>query len=74
MKDGKNDFRVKLTQQAIAEIVDYIDTKDFLEEVTGLKTPYMPYKDLQALYIIISLQKYLKERRCKPDFEVVLDE
>ncbi len=72
MNDGKSkDFKVKINRRDIVEIVDNsrqlrIIDLDFIRNAT--------VDDVQGAYIILSLQDFLRARRCDPDFEVCLAE
>lgn len=65
------EFRIKINRRDIVEIVDQarqlrITDLDFIRTAT--------VDDVQGAYILLSLQEFLRSRRCEPDFEVVLNE
>jgi hypothetical protein len=72
VKPGINkDFKVKINRRDIVEIVDNarqlrITDLDFIRTAT--------VDDVHGAYILLSLTDFLKNRRCEPDFEVVLSE
>ena len=71
MTHGKSEFKVKLNRRDIAEIVDKakqlrIEDLNFIRAAT--------VDDVQCAYLLMSLIEFLRDRRCEPDFEVVLSE
>ncbi len=65
------EFKIKINRRDIVEIVDNarqlrITDIDFIRAAT--------VDDVQAAYTLLSLQDFLRARRCDPDFEVVLNE
>lgn len=71
MTHGNKEFKIKINRRDIVEIVDTarqlrIEDLDFIRTAT--------VDDVHGAYIILSLQEFLKSRRCEPDFEVVLSE
>lgn len=65
------EFKVKLNRLDIAEIVEQSRQLRITDQAF-LATA--PYDDVMAAYTILSLEEFLKSRRCNPDFEVVLSE
>lgn len=69
--NGKNEFPVKITRKDIAAIT--ANMKSFrIEDQEFVRTA--PYDDVMTVYAVLSLVDFLKQRRCEPDFEVVLSE
>lgn len=72
MIDGKSkEFKVKINKRDIVEIVENsrqlrITDIDFLRAAS--------LDDVTVAYTLLSLQEFLRARRCEPDFEVVLNE
>ena len=71
MVNEMKDFKVKLNRRDIAEIVDKakqlrIEDLNFIRAAT--------VDDVQCAYLLMSLIEFLRDRRCEPDFEVVLSE
>lgn len=66
-----SEFKIKINRRDIAEIVEQsrqlrITDQAFLASA--------PYDDVMAAYTLLALTEFLKQRRCEPDFEVVLSE
>ncbi len=65
------EFKIKINRRDIVEIVDSarqlrITDIDFIRSAS--------LEDIQGAYVLLSLQEFLRARRCDPDFEVVLNE
>lgn len=65
------DFKLVLNRRDIAEIADNskqlrIEDLNFIRNAT--------YEDVQAAYVLLSLQEFMKTRNVVPEFEVVLSE
>lgn len=70
-EEKMQDFKIKINRRDIVEIVDNarqlrIEDIDFIRTAT--------VDDVHGAYILLSLQDFLRSRRCDPDFEVVLSE
>lgn len=69
------DFRIKINRQAVAEIVHsaYYQARS-LENIRTMVSAGAPVEDVRAAQLLVALVEYLEERRCVPDFELVLSE
>lgn len=69
MTTGPNNFKVKVDRTAINEIV---------VKMQGMVLPKtaqsMSYSQAHAYFVLRALTEFLEERKCQPDFEVVLGE
>ena len=70
MKDGRNEFPMKLGLKELREIASLRDSSSWLESVPS---GTLSYEELHMLLNIQALAQYMKQFHVDPGFEVVVE-
>ncbi len=71
--NGPNEFKVQLNALAIGEITDMSEQSLHVKGVSQLVEAGATIEDIRTAEILIALERYMKDRRCDPGFEVVVE-
>lgn len=73
IRGRSKEFKLRIDRMAIADITEEVMTGAFNPKIAQLIMTGAPKQDVDTAAVILALEKYLTDRRCEPDFEVILD-
>lgn len=71
---GKSDFKIRIDRMAVADIAEAALTSHLDPAIAKLILSGAPKYDIDTANVIVAFERYLINRRCEPDFTVVINE
>lgn len=73
MKDGKNEFKLRLNPKDVAEIAAAVNEGGWTPGLQAFAMRGAPFEDIQVAAVLTAFEDYMKLRHCEPGFELVLE-